>query len=305
MTGLPSGHVQPRGKTAKRSKWMRKTRMCMYNLQGTCAAGSRCMFAHSVKELQDGPDLYKTQICEAFLRGNCTNQDCTFAHGDDELQPFPALKQKLCRWHQRGRCRNGDKCHFAHGLHDLNDESAVPIASSAESDTEREQPAYSSEASHIGMKSSTAVQQEMQQTLQVLTYLAAPTPARQGVTVCIDSPHIANKQSLTLSELVPDGKQLSQAIGMQKRTPLRSKAAPYTPSVQMAVVQQAIPVCPSYVLYAAPAPMPSSVQSLCSSSTDAFSSTDSSADAFFCAAKSTSDDFDTCSIADTQGYLSD
>ena len=44
------------------------------------------MFAHSSEELKDMPDLRKTRICTAFTQGNCSNLDCKFAHGAEELK---------------------------------------------------------------------------------------------------------------------------------------------------------------------------------------------------------------------------
>jgi len=108
--------------TRKPSRWLRKTKLCVYHLQNNCCLGSSCLFAHSLNELQDGPDLFKTQLCQNFLEHGCTNPNCTYAHGEEELQPFPTLKQKLCKWHRKGKCRNGETCSFAHGRQDLRDD---------------------------------------------------------------------------------------------------------------------------------------------------------------------------------------
>jgi hypothetical protein len=103
----------------KPSKWLRKTKLCNYNVANNCTFGANCLFAHSAAELQDIPDLYKTQLCPDFANGLCTNEQCNFAHGEEELKPFPTLKQKLCKWHRKGKCHNGDACCFAHGRKDL------------------------------------------------------------------------------------------------------------------------------------------------------------------------------------------
>merc|ERR1719198_2677266 len=68
------------------TKWLHKTKLCVYSLQGSCRLGNKCSFAHSATEVQDAPNLYKTQLCEAFAAGNCTKEDCTFAHGNEELR---------------------------------------------------------------------------------------------------------------------------------------------------------------------------------------------------------------------------
>lgn len=103
----------------KPSKWLRKTKMCNYHVQGACTFGADCLFAHSADELHNIPNLHKTQMCPDFANGSCNNVNCNFAHGEEELKPFPALKQKLCKWHQKGKCNNGDSCCFAHGRQDL------------------------------------------------------------------------------------------------------------------------------------------------------------------------------------------
>lgn len=71
-------------------------------------------------ELQSTPDLRKTRLCQAFEQGNCTNKDCTFAHGEEELRSTNLFyKKSLCIWNQKGKCRNGDQCRFAHGSSEL------------------------------------------------------------------------------------------------------------------------------------------------------------------------------------------
>jgi hypothetical protein len=107
----PMKEKKPRDPT----KWLRKTRLCVYNIQGVCHLGSKCTFAHSVGEVQDAPSLYKTQLCAAYAEGNCENEYCTFAHGEEELRLSPNYKNKLCKWFDVGKCRNGNECGFAHG----------------------------------------------------------------------------------------------------------------------------------------------------------------------------------------------
>jgi len=119
---MTAAQQMDQARTRKPSRWLRKTKLCVYHLQNNCCLGSSCLFAHSLNELQDGPDLFKTQMCQNFLEHGCTNSNCTYAHGDEELQPFPTLKQKLCKWHRKGKCRNGETCSFAHGRQDLRDD---------------------------------------------------------------------------------------------------------------------------------------------------------------------------------------
>jgi hypothetical protein len=112
------------------TKWMHKTKLCVYHIQGTCHLGSSCTYAHTVSDIQDAPNLYKTRLCAAFAEGICDDEDCTFAHGEEELRISPNFKNKLCKWFAQGKCRNGDECGFAHGGNELRNqifEAASPF----------------------------------------------------------------------------------------------------------------------------------------------------------------------------------
>lgn len=101
-------------------KHLRKTRFCMYHLQGACQFGSECSFAHSLAEMHQTPDLRKTQLCKAYFEGNCEYENCMFAHSDQELRSTDMFfKKTLCIWHEKGKCRNGEKCRFAHGSKEM------------------------------------------------------------------------------------------------------------------------------------------------------------------------------------------
>lgn len=129
MTNDASTSAPPASAKARDStKWLHKTKLCVYSVQGSCRLGSKCSFAHSSNEVQETPNLHKTQICDAFLQGQCSNENCSFAHGEDELRLSPNFKNKLCKWFGKGKCRNGDDCGFAHGvqqLHGKTSEAAV------------------------------------------------------------------------------------------------------------------------------------------------------------------------------------
>jgi len=101
------------------NKDLQKTRLCVYNLQGKCGYGSNCTFAHSAFDIKNVPDLRKTQLCTKFAEGKCTNKNCTYAHGESELKDPPNFKKKICKWHQKGNCRNGASCGFAHDMKEL------------------------------------------------------------------------------------------------------------------------------------------------------------------------------------------
>lgn len=102
-------------------KQLRKTKFCMYHLQGVCQFGESCAFAHSCDELQRMPNLRKTRLCKSFATGNCKDPECAFAHSEEELRSTDLFyKKSLCMWFEKGRCRNGSQCRFAHGVEEVN-----------------------------------------------------------------------------------------------------------------------------------------------------------------------------------------
>lgn len=119
----PAGGGPPQQRDEPRScltNQLRKTRICAYHLKGTCRYGNACAFAHSCTELQSIPDLRKTRLCEAYEQGWCTNKDCSFAHGEEDLRTTNLFyKKTLCIWNAKGKCRSGDQCRFAHGTAEL------------------------------------------------------------------------------------------------------------------------------------------------------------------------------------------
>ena len=76
-----------------------KTQICPQYPMGTCYKGENCTYAHSETEMRKKPDLSKTKLCEAFMKGgSCINGDkCVFAHGTYELKSTPDFyKTALC-----------------------------------------------------------------------------------------------------------------------------------------------------------------------------------------------------------------
>lgn len=98
-------------------KQLRKTKYCVFHLQGVCHFGDSCAFAHTLEELQGVPDLKKTKLCRFKV---CKDGNCPFAHSEKELRSTDTCyKKTLCMWHAKGRCRNGEQCRFAHGTAEL------------------------------------------------------------------------------------------------------------------------------------------------------------------------------------------
>lgn len=122
---------------ASLQKRISKTKVCIHNLSGRCTRGSKCSFAHSMQELKDPPDLYKTRLCIAWTTtGTCPKGDsCRFAHGDTQLRSTPEFyKTSLCPYWQTATnsgCAAGDKCRWAHGAHEVRQRGASSDAPSA------------------------------------------------------------------------------------------------------------------------------------------------------------------------------
>jgi len=99
-------------KKAPKVPQKRKTKFCMFHLQGVCQFGAKCAFAHSVDELQkDSEDTSST-----------TETISTTARPDEETRSVGVgmfYKKAPCSWYERGRCRKGEQCSFAHGADEL------------------------------------------------------------------------------------------------------------------------------------------------------------------------------------------
>lgn len=99
-----------------------KTRLCQFYMQdGYCTKGAECRFAHGTEELRTNPNE-KTRICQHWLKGNCRFGDsCYHAHGEHELKKLednPYYKTTMCRNFEKGRGCNED-CSYAHGFEEL------------------------------------------------------------------------------------------------------------------------------------------------------------------------------------------
>mmetsp|Transcript_29986 Transcript_29986/g.95733 ORF Transcript_29986/g.95733 Transcript_29986/m.95733 type:complete len:419 (-) Transcript_29986:387-1643(-) len=64
-----------------------KTKLCRFNLLGSCAKGKACRFAHGQEDMRPMPDLHRTRLCPALIKaGACGEVDCAFAHSREELR---------------------------------------------------------------------------------------------------------------------------------------------------------------------------------------------------------------------------
>jgi hypothetical protein len=98
----------------------RKTKFCMYHLQGVCSYGQACAFAHSCAEVQAALDSRKARPGDDDFEGGHKSKMCSTSRGEEELVPsMHPYKRSLCRWNEKGKCRNGQQCRFAHGESEL------------------------------------------------------------------------------------------------------------------------------------------------------------------------------------------
>lgn len=68
----------------------RKTKLCIYDKQGTCSRGATCNYAHGDGDIRirNKRALAKTTNCKTRLSGHCSSSsdECVFAHGDHFVQ---------------------------------------------------------------------------------------------------------------------------------------------------------------------------------------------------------------------------
>lgn len=103
----------------------RKTKMCphMEKPEGCLRSmHSECPYAHHEGELKELPNLLKTAMCKLHLKRCCdkSREECPYAHTFEELRHTEGFyKTFVCKFWQRGHCRAGDMCRYAHGEHEI------------------------------------------------------------------------------------------------------------------------------------------------------------------------------------------
>ncbi|CEM16678.1 unnamed protein product [Vitrella brassicaformis CCMP3155] len=93
------------------------TALCKYwTLRHRCPHGDDCSFAHGEDELRPLTRLIKVRLCPSFMEtGECSmGRRCWFAHGEQELQDRTKKIDRLCKFHREGFCNQGSRCRFIH-----------------------------------------------------------------------------------------------------------------------------------------------------------------------------------------------
>lgn len=123
--------------------------VCRFELQGSCRQGKDCWYSHASNEatsesstavatdcegtsndcvkivtklrpktLSDhtwevrAAQKAKVQLCKFWLKNNCQQENCRFAHGLEEQRA--AYGRIKCRFYMQGRCSKGARCCFLH-----------------------------------------------------------------------------------------------------------------------------------------------------------------------------------------------
>jgi hypothetical protein len=104
LDSIPSPTLDARS-AESRADIFAKTKMCKFNLMGSCAKGSSCMFAHAATEMAPTPDLFRTKICKNLINtGFCEDRNCNYAHNKEELRTTSVvLRPKEGRTFQKGQ----------------------------------------------------------------------------------------------------------------------------------------------------------------------------------------------------------
>eukprot|EP00929_Paragymnodinium_shiwhaense_P082924 TRINITY_DN43962_c0_g2_i1.p1 TRINITY_DN43962_c0_g2~~TRINITY_DN43962_c0_g2_i1.p1 ORF type:complete len:207 (-),score=11.83 TRINITY_DN43962_c0_g2_i1:289-909(-) len=100
-----------------------KTRLCRYYTEedaSSCRAGEKCLFAHSVEELCQVPDLSGTRLCRLYAEGSCeAGANCIFAHGEHALRKSPAPQAVAGLQSETGRPSAACSSYYSEQTEDL------------------------------------------------------------------------------------------------------------------------------------------------------------------------------------------
>ncbi|XP_061896959.1 mRNA decay activator protein ZFP36L1a [Entelurus aequoreus] len=124
---------------------------------------NKCLGPASPTGSQVNSSRYKTELCRPFEEnGACKYGDkCQFAHGIHELRSLsrhPKYKTELCRtFHTIGFCPYGPRCHFIHNAEERRGPPLKSSISSSSSTGEMERPRLQHSYSFAGFSSSAAL----------------------------------------------------------------------------------------------------------------------------------------------------
>jgi len=223
---------------------LRKTKLCVYHLKGSCKNGRSCSYAHSDVELQSAPDLKKTRLCKAFASGACDNPKCTYAHSAEELRSSEMFfKKTLCIWYARDKCRNGAQCRFAHGSAELHRYRQLAAAEAQRSNNSAEKRSNRSSNSDVLEKdafSRSFIAENWSEPMKVQTGLSKPSLADESTVayaIAADAikTHLSAIQALQGSDLESSiSKDWNQHVleRLRQAMTVLTETVPYAPPME-------------------------------------------------------------------------
>ncbi|PVV03798.1 hypothetical protein BB560_001705 [Smittium megazygosporum] len=105
-----------------------KTRLCQtFESTGECPYGNKCIFAHSKKQLRPISKDFEVQYQSKSNESDFSNSP-PGRNNDNGASHPPRYKQKLCSFYQtHGKCVDGDRCNYAHGVSELRSRNTYSI----------------------------------------------------------------------------------------------------------------------------------------------------------------------------------
>lgn len=83
--------------------------------EGTPGKKSKCDY-----RIEGRPDLAKTKLCDLYMKKQCLDPSCRWAHGRIELKATADYyKTALCKYWLESVCYAGPHCRHAHGEHEI------------------------------------------------------------------------------------------------------------------------------------------------------------------------------------------
>ncbi|XP_043919026.1 mRNA decay activator protein ZFP36L1-like [Protopterus annectens] len=172
----------------RKNPWRTERSVSMVDNQvgGLCTNNSSKISAGTARSAPPATSTrYKTELCRTFEeRGTCRyGEKCQFAHGQEELRGLsrhPKYKTELCRtYHTVGYCPYGTRCHF---IHNAEEQQLVHLLTVKQQRQDR--PQLRQSVSFGGFPSKSGFQ-NFQETFNFRASSSGSTPASPG---CPDLP---------------------------------------------------------------------------------------------------------------------